>query len=342
MKLSTREFYNLAAETIQGVGHDFFYEKLAELSAGVIGCERWLVVRYARFSIPEIVVNQSMDESAVKFYFDGLYKLDPWTRLIHSGTKTGVLTLSGLHSTDIENSYYDEIYRTAKIYDELAMLIDVPGQVCIAVCLDLARGRFSEKEVEKMKLFYPMIIAIHQSHLNLSFAQNAANLGLTKDTKERAVTVLDRNNQKVYSNNAWRGVEAELHISLESLIGREQENGIISLNNNRVLHWEKLGSQFAIAPCGTICVIETEALISKTRGFEETLQKFSKVHNMTERESSIVELVVRGFPNSGIAKKIGISPGTVRNHRHRMYNKLDITSERELFLIFIDLLLGRD
>jgi len=36
-----------------------------------------------------------------------------------------------------------------------------------------------------------------------------------------------------------------------------------------------------------------------------------------------------------IASRLGVSAGTVRNHRHRLYYKLDITTERELFNMFI-------
>ena len=50
-----------------------------------------------------------------------------------------------------------------------------------------------------------------------------------------------------------------------------------------------------------------------------------------EHPQPAVQLVVRGYPNELIAKKLGISTGTVRNYRHRLYFKLDITSERELF-----------
>jgi RNA polymerase sigma factor (sigma-70 family) len=56
---------------------------------------------------------------------------------------------------------------------------------------------------------------------------------------------------------------------------------------------------------------------------------------LTPRERDIVRLVLGGFPTAAIADRLGISPGTVRNHRKRLYAKLDITSERELFSLFL-------
>lgn len=53
---------------------------------------------------------------------------------------------------------------------------------------------------------------------------------------------------------------------------------------------------------------------------------------LTAREREIVAMVLSGHPPLGIASRLGISPGTVKNHRRNIYQKLDITSERELFL----------
>lgn len=56
---------------------------------------------------------------------------------------------------------------------------------------------------------------------------------------------------------------------------------------------------------------------------------------LTPREREIVGLVLKGHPPSGIASRLGITPGTVKNHRRNIYLKLDITSERELFLLHL-------
>lgn len=62
--------------------------------------------------------------------------------------------------------------------------------------------------------------------------------------------------------------------------------------------------------------------------------------NLTGRERDVVELILAGHPSSGIAERLGISPGTVRIHRQSIYAKLDITTEREIFLQYIDFMSG--
>jgi DNA-binding CsgD family transcriptional regulator len=47
-----------------------------------------------------------------------------------------------------------------------------------------------------------------------------------------------------------------------------------------------------------------------------------------------VQLILTGHPTATIAGRLAITVGTAKNHRRRVYEKLDITTERELFLPF--------
>lgn len=58
--------------------------------------------------------------------------------------------------------------------------------------------------------------------------------------------------------------------------------------------------------------------------------------DLSIREREIVSLILSGHPTAGIARKLGLAAGTVKNHRRNIYMKLDITTERELFLQYID------
>jgi DNA-binding CsgD family transcriptional regulator len=55
---------------------------------------------------------------------------------------------------------------------------------------------------------------------------------------------------------------------------------------------------------------------------------------LSARERELATLILAGHPSATIAERLGITPGTVKNHRRRIYAKLDITTERELFLQF--------
>ena len=58
--------------------------------------------------------------------------------------------------------------------------------------------------------------------------------------------------------------------------------------------------------------------------------------DLSARERQVVQMMLTGHPTAGIASRLGIAAGTVKNHRRNIYGKLDITTERELFLQYID------
>jgi len=55
---------------------------------------------------------------------------------------------------------------------------------------------------------------------------------------------------------------------------------------------------------------------------------------LTEREREVVHLLLRGNSAKAIARVLGISPETARNHLKRVYPKLGVASQAELFALF--------
>jgi DNA-binding CsgD family transcriptional regulator len=62
--------------------------------------------------------------------------------------------------------------------------------------------------------------------------------------------------------------------------------------------------------------------------------------SLTQRERQITQLLLRGHSSKSIARELGIAPGTVMVHKRNLFSKLGITSQYELFSLFIDKLSG--
>ena len=62
---------------------------------------------------------------------------------------------------------------------------------------------------------------------------------------------------------------------------------------------------------------------------------------LSDRELEVARLVLRGFSSKAMAERLNISPDTVKVHRRHLYAKLDISSQPELFSLFIQSL-GHD
>jgi DNA-binding NarL/FixJ family response regulator len=57
---------------------------------------------------------------------------------------------------------------------------------------------------------------------------------------------------------------------------------------------------------------------------------------LTKREREISQLLLRGHSSKSIARVLNIAPGTVMVHKRNLFSKLGITSQYQLFSIFID------
>lgn len=63
---------------------------------------------------------------------------------------------------------------------------------------------------------------------------------------------------------------------------------------------------------------------------------------LTDRECEVVHLVLRGHSTKSLAGRLGIAPATAKIHRRNIYEKLDISSQSELFHMFIDAVASHD
>lgn len=67
---------------------------------------------------------------------------------------------------------------------------------------------------------------------------------------------------------------------------------------------------------------------------EQAFETFAP-SRLTQREQSIVSLILRGHSSISIGRILEIAEGTVKIHRKHIYAKLDISSQTELFNLFI-------
>jgi len=89
-------------------------------------------------------------------------------------------------------------------------------------------------------------------------------------------------------------------------------------------NWRGLAQRFAIEPDPAA---GDDALRDAFATFGE--------HHLTQRESEVVSLVLRGHSSEAIGAALGIAPGTVKIHRKNIYAKLGIGSQAELFSMFV-------
>lgn len=318
------------------VGHSDFYDVALELIGSLVRCDRRLVMRYSRFDAPSILVNQSLPPDFVASYLDGLYRFDPLYRVVRSGDATGVLTFQSMREDEPVDSFYDEFFASVMIHDELAMMLPAVSGVCIALCFDRSRSAFRDAEVFRLRQLYHLVDALHRLHVERTLfgAQSAHPF----DTR-LAVLITDADGRALFSNDKWAAACRTRAGDDLAGIAAASPAGEQFLDEDHVLHWETLPNTHTVAPGGRIHIVERTSPGYFNIDTGAIFSAFSDRFKLTPREKEIVWLMLRGNPTSIIAKRLAVSEGTVRNHRYRLYAKLDITTEREIFSLFLNAML---
>lgn len=112
------------------------------------------------------------------------------------------------------------------------------------------------------------------------------------------------------------------------------------------------GACFSAAEVATLREIQpaVEALCQRhwdapVVGAESSMHLRTQLHNalenfgssvLTEREAQVINLVLHGHSTRTLAEQLSISMETVKLHRKHAYAKLQISSQAELFYLFID------
>ncbi len=336
------EFYIALGALASEVGRSRFYRTLARLLCRVGRGDLSLVMRYARFSAPDFLVNEIMSPEAVDLYFAGYYRLDPFYNYWRQSGRCGVVPVRSILSHNKnEYEYFNVIYRLAHIHDEIAVFLPAPGGASVAIFLERTADNFDDPDVELIKLIYPTVDGLHKTHLDWLFVNSNHDIaGTLSQEIPRAVMILDRDGRRVFTSREWRDAERRnprLERAIKTL--KEEQIGLVEFADDMVVHAEKLRGDFPIAPNGTICVVEARGSTPVETDYAGSVSRFIAAHGLTPREGRIVELILAGCPTEDIARKLQISRGTVKNHRGRLYYKLDITTERELFSLFLPHLL---
>jgi len=265
------------------------------------------LARYSRVAPPDFIAPADFDECAKQRYFEGLYLHDPFYRLWQDEGTPGVVTLRGLAPADLWASRYStEFLREVRISDEVCVFLPALGVASIALIVDRAQGCFSAAEQQRVTALYPVLAALHELHVRTVFTSSLAR-DFAPQLRDRPLRLVDFQGIELYATPNWPR-EAPCPSARRAI---------------------RLDAAFAIAPGGTIEYLDfaTEAAPAPVRLGQALARQ------LTPRERDIVELTLAGHAPVSIARRLGLAVGSVKNHRTRIFRKLDISTERELFVI---------
>lgn len=323
---------------IDAVGQQGFYSIVLETLGQHMDCERWLAIKYSRFSAPEFIVNTSLSDEAVKQYLSHLYRIDPLLRLVTEDRIPSVVTFSQMQNEDASNDYYDEIFKAGQILDELTLMLPVIGGGYLGFCFDRETSLFNEDEIALFDALYPIVVSAHAAHMRTEFLEG---LGTLFGHGRVGILTLGSDSRVLYQNPAWETLTRHA-FEKETLdfILRQPEQIAIQVHDF-IAHWEFTKNVSASAAGVRSVFLEQKSAGYIQTDVKEFFEQFYNAYHLSPRERQLVEKTLRGYSMPMIAEKLDLSLGTVRNYKQRLYAKLDITSEREIFSLFMMHMFGQ-
>ncbi|MEE9300497.1 MAG: helix-turn-helix transcriptional regulator [Alphaproteobacteria bacterium] len=341
MQVPEAKLYRAIGAAAEAIGKPAFLTTLLRLLHSLVPSDRQMAMRYPRHAVPDFLVGlQKLPKSVTELYASGYYRFDPFYRFWRERGRLGVYSYRDITSRRLATSEYFSVYMPkAQISDDLATFLPGIGGAAIVFFLERRTGRFTRHEVERLRRIYPTVLGLHTAHLaRLLLALAGEAEGALLAEAPRAVRLDDRDGRVVFRSRAWREWAADnaaIANALEELSHTETPSS--RAIDPFILEVEPLNADYPLAPNGRMYLLEKAE--PGVLDYPEAVARFMP-EELTPRERDIVRLILAGYPTEAIAKSLGIGKGTVKNHRRRLYDKLDITTERELFSLFLEFLAG--
>jgi DNA-binding CsgD family transcriptional regulator len=236
----------------------------------------------------------------------------------------------------------------AKFWKNLILLLNevIPfdNALALQVIAESAPHVFAEYCPANSGLPSPVPFYLNGLYLLDPFLQSAHE-GLSDGLYRLEEIAPDLFRQSEYFLNYFRDVVGEDEIQL--IVNHTAIKGtvMLSIGSRTRFHTDSIGRLVVCTPW-VISLIKQHLACTNAKPsasadhgnlparVQQTLNVFGAAL-LSEREMEIARLVLRGNSSKAIAERLGISPETVKVHRRNLYNKLGISSQPELFSLFI-------
>lgn len=319
-------FGSLLAQALRTMGTPSFYESMVEVVRQMIPCDFWIIARYDARSKPLIVSENGMSLVAKTIYSDHLWRRDPLPGHANQGLKRAVSLHQLRCSGALDPVYSHYVATTLGIEDELALLFPISDGSFLALCLDRQAQVFSESELALAQELQTVLVEMHHQHVLRTIDRQVSLFLHSNGLGRPEVMILGCDSTVLYKSDTWSEAAVEAFDRepqpREFCYGRVAETS--GRNGWSLIRLKEESSDAILAGA--------DVYLLRRNGTEigDRVAQFARLHQLTERQRQILALSLQGHPNASIAEKLSISVGGVKNHKLRLYEKLDITSEREL------------
>lgn len=261
-----------------------------------------------------------------------------------------------LHAERSKTKYYNELLLPADMDYSIEGNIyngDDGFVAGIGIHRPKKAGDFSQKDLEILKLLRPHLatIASHYLLLRQNMQSYSASLAAMYETSDLGICVIDKLYNVMESN-------FDAIPTIKSEHSNELLRAVITLTKSIVVDPNTIDStdtESCPSAQSRICIdhvpyyaeVNLNQLHNGDYNFIAKIHNFNKMFdmmlsniadrfNLTDRETEVIVLVVKGMSNTEISNRLFISIATVKKHLTNIYTKLGIEGKHQLFSKMID------
>lgn len=313
-----------------------FYPALLDVvRAWMPGCPAQ-VIHYSRHVAPHYIAAHRTPDADREAYVERWYRFDPMYRRMFAGEPTDFVHLGALLNDDVDEDYITVFFPETRMADDMGMTFPVFDEGVIGVFVQSPQG-FSADEVLHFRAARPLLGALLDAHDRTALL--AISGGRLDGGLNTCLAVVDEAGAELLRTPAMARVAQTEPLLPEALaaLARAPDRSARRLAGG-TLTVISPGDRLAAAPGHRLCFYEPGAAAEAPASLREGIGRFLNTLPLTPQQREVLKFVLRGHPSSRIALQLGLSEGTVRNYRKAIHDRLDVTTEREIFQLLLNYL----
>lgn len=331
----SREWFRRVGEASLALGRTHFHEELVRLFGCLIDHDACWIIRFSDSAPPEIMYTHNVSQPLRDHYNSACSAVDPFAAHWRLHKEVGVRALSKFKGLlgSIDAGTYSSIFKPiANVSDELGLFLPTVGNASIGLFLERERGDFTNGEIARAQLAFPILNSFEKAHIGQVFNSLRHGDLLLRAThfSPQPILVQDRYGVEIYSSPSWK-IAIEHEPQLRTAMQSSGRDAPIALGKF-ILNISHVDKYFPLAPQGRIITLEPYPSSAATK--TTVLKRTDLMRRLTPREREIFELIINGRSTSDVSRILAISKGTVKNAVLRIYKKSNIHSRRDLIQYF--------
>ena len=304
--LSSLLLFETLSMAIEAIGTPDFEKLLADAVGAVISHDFITMARYSSRDAPRFLIHShTFPSHLAELYLKDYVTCDPYVPFWREGRKPGVVWLQDLTQDGTFSRYTDEFMPQIDVTDEIGVFAPAVGTDSVAFFFNKRAGQFCQSDVDALRALYPTISALYRLHIRALILADEFAASPSLGRPWRMTNALGTT---IWMTNEWHQQNTPETVQVRTSIAQD-----FNVENRFI--WT-IGNSDTTPPTAL------------------EFDQWAEQIDLTPRERDIVKLTLQGHSTAGIAQTLDLSVGNIKNHKRRIYGKLDITSERELFLLF--------